>query len=109
VIGRAELPSIPKPYEQALQDFLKQAVPGAVLRRPVTYEIPGVWYLHAEVPGSGTTTLRITDTVIQTVPVQHTLETLQLLPARLDPSKGPTVSLTHGPDGLEIHVDLAPS
>jgi hypothetical protein len=103
------LRNIPKPYEQALQDFLKQALPGAVLRRPVTYEIPGVWYLHAEVPGSGTTTLRITDAVIQAVPVHHTLETLQQLPTRLDPSEGPTVSLTHGPDGLEIQVDFAPS
>jgi hypothetical protein len=99
------LPNFPTPYEQALSEYLKQALPGAVLRRPVTYEIPGVWYMHAEVPGSGTTTLRITDAVIQSVPVQITMESLQRFPLPLDPAEASTLTLSHGPEGLEIRVD----
>jgi hypothetical protein len=101
------LPDFPSPYEQALSEFLRQALPGAVLRRPFTYEIPGVWYMHAEVPGSGTTTLRITDSVIQSVPIQITMESLQRFPLTLDPAEASTLTLTHGPEGLEIRVDPA--
>jgi hypothetical protein len=102
------LANFPTPYEQALRDFLKQALPGAVLRRPVTYEIPGVWYMHAEVPGSGTTTLRITDAVIQSVPIQITMDSLQKFPVALDPAEASTLTLSHGPEGLEIRVEATP-
>ena len=61
--------------------------------------------MHAEVPGSGTTTLRITDAVIQSVPVQITLESLQKFPIALDPAEARTLTLSHGPEGLEIRVD----
>ena len=97
--------NFPTPYEKALGDFLMQALPGAVLRRPVTYEIPGVWYMHAEVPGSGTTTLRITDAVIQSVPIPITLQSLQKFPIALDPAEARTLTLSHGPEGLEIRLD----
>jgi hypothetical protein len=100
-----ELANFPTTYEQALRAFLQQALPGAVLRQPFTYEIPGVWYMHAEVPGSGTTTLRITDAVIQSVPIQVALESLQKFPLTLDPAEASTLTLSHGPEGLEIRVD----
>jgi hypothetical protein len=100
-----KVPNFPTPYEQALRDFLAQALPGAVLRRPVTYEIPGIWYMHAEVPGSGTTTLRITEAVIHSVPFQITLERLQKFPVALDPAEASTLTLPHGPEGLEIRID----
>jgi hypothetical protein len=107
-IGSPALANLPDPYEQALRDFLTQALPGAVLRRPITYEIPGVWYMHAEVPGSGTTTLRITEAVIHSVPIQIARESLQKFPVALDPAEASTLTLSHGPEGLEIRVDPAP-
>ena len=61
--------------------------------------------MHAEVPGSGTTTLRITDAVIQAVPIQITMECLQKFPLVLDPAQASTLTLSHGPEGLEIRVD----
>lgn len=96
---------LPSQYDDALRKLLRDALPGARVREGVSYELPGVWYIHAETPGLGTTTIRLHEQVVRHVPMEVTLDAMRTLPALIQGLPSPTVTVVQEEGRVRFEVD----
>jgi hypothetical protein len=75
------------------------------VREGVSYELPRVWYIHAETPGVGTTTIRLHEQVVRQLPMEMTLDAMRTLPALIQGLSSPTVTVMQDRAGIRLEVD----
>lgn len=94
-------------YEWGVRELLRDLIPEAIVLRPVTYNVPGVWYFHAQVPGDGTKTVRLLQAVVEEIPLESTLDALRGVPGWLRRPGFPTVLIDRGSGGVELRLERA--
>lgn len=94
-------------YEWGVREFLRDLIPEAIVLRPVTYNVPGVWYFHARVPEDGTKTVRLVQAVVEEIPLQSTLDALRGVHGWLRRPGFPTVLIDRGARGVELRLERA--